>query len=125
VRAPNVLRVRTGFTLIELLTVVMIIGILSTIATVKYNMTKQRAYVTAMKADLRNFAMTAESRFAMDGSYDNVVVPEGSENVTVSVMLGATDWTATATHANAPGVVCTMSVGAAADGHGQNEPVCH
>ncbi len=110
--------------MIELLAVVLIIGVLATIAAVKLNTSKRHAYISAMKADLRNLASSAESRFAMDGSYANVAVPQGSAGVSLSMVLGVTEWSATATHVNAPGMTCTLSVGGAADLTGRNEPVC-
>src|SRR5881227_3706989 len=57
----HMLRNRKGFTLIELLIVVVIIGILAAIAIPKFANTKSKAYVTAMKSDLRNL-VTAEER---------------------------------------------------------------
>ena len=61
------LRTRKGFTLIELLIVVVIIGILAAIAIPKFANTKSKAYVTAMKSDLRNL-VTAEEAFFSDSS---------------------------------------------------------
>ncbi|OYV72787.1 MAG: hypothetical protein B7Z72_04000, partial [Gemmatimonadetes bacterium 21-71-4] len=58
---------RKGFTLIELLIVVVIIGILAAIAIPKFANTKSKAYVTAMKSDLRNM-VTAEEAFFSDSS---------------------------------------------------------
>ena len=58
---------RRGFTLIELLIVVVIIGILATIAIPKFANTKQRAAVASMKSDLRNL-VTAQEGFYFDNS---------------------------------------------------------
>src|SRR5947208_5879624 len=58
---------RNGFTLIELLIVVVIIGLLATIAIPKFSNTKEKAYVGAMKSDLRNLA-TAEEAFFYDSA---------------------------------------------------------
>src|SRR5438034_8266649 len=59
---------RKGFTLIELLIVIVIIGILAAIAIPKFANTKSKAYVTAMKSDLRNL-VTAEEAFFSDSTY--------------------------------------------------------
>src|SRR5467141_2591169 len=58
---------RNGFTLIELLIVVVIIGLLATIAIPKFANTKEKAYIGAMKSDPRNLA-TAEEAFFYDSS---------------------------------------------------------
>ena len=54
---------RKGFTLIELLIVVVIIGILAAIAIPKFANTKEKAYIAAMKSDLRNLATAQENYF--------------------------------------------------------------
>jgi len=51
----------TGFTLIELLIVMVIIGLLATIAIPKFASSKEKAILTSMKADLRNLATQEES----------------------------------------------------------------
>ena len=53
-----------GFTLIELLIVVVIIGVLASIAIPKFANTKEKAYVASMKSDLRNLVTAEESFFA-------------------------------------------------------------
>ena len=58
---------RKGFTLIELLIVVVIIGILATIALPKFANTKYKAIVASMKTDLRNL-VTAQEGFSFDNS---------------------------------------------------------
>src|SRR6201984_3352119 len=74
---------RKGFTLIELLIVVVIIGILAAIAIPKFANTKTKAYVTAMKSDLRNL-VTAEEAFFSDSTYyttaTNLVTRNGFKN---------------------------------------------
>src|SRR5204863_8687988 len=57
-----------GCTLIELLIVVVIIGILAAFAIPKVANTKQKAYVAAMKSDLKNLA-TAEEAFFYDSTF--------------------------------------------------------
>ena len=58
---------RKGFTLIELLIVVVIIGILATIAIPKFANTKNKAIMASMKADLRNL-VTAQEGFYFDNT---------------------------------------------------------
>jgi len=101
---------KKGFTLIELLIVVVIIGILAAIAIPKFANTKDKAYVAAMKSDLRNMA-TYEEQYAADngGSYFSGTATSAaplqgfspSQNVTVVVTSTAgppPSWSATATH---------------------------
>ncbi|SRR2546423_672821 len=109
---------RKGFTLIELLIVVVIIGILAAIAIPKFANTKDKAYVAAMKSDLRNLA-TYEEQYAADqnGAYfSGNGTAQGftpSQNVTVSATIVAgppQSWTATATHSQSA-KVCSNSTG--------------
>ena len=105
---------KKGFTLIELLIVVVIIGILAAIAIPKFSNTKEKAYLAAMKADLRNLA-TYEESFAADsngvyfaGSATGGGTPlngfSPSANVTVTASLGtvngAASWEAAASHSS-------------------------
>jgi prepilin-type N-terminal cleavage/methylation domain-containing protein len=64
-RRLKMLSNKRGFTLIELLIVVVIIGILAAIAIPKFANTKEKAYLAAMKSDLRNMA-TYEEQYAAD-----------------------------------------------------------
>lgn len=118
------MRRRTGFTIIELLIVVLIIGILASVAITKFGDSKRRAYVTAMKSDLRGLATVAESRFASDNSYADVVTPQGSAGVTLTFIGTATGWSATATHVGVPATECTMAAGSALAANAPGEAVC-
>src|SRR5438093_4475423 len=60
---------RKGFTLIELLIVVVIIGILAAIAIPKFANTKEKAYISSMKSDLRNMVTAEEAYFADSVKY--------------------------------------------------------
>lgn len=60
-----------GFTLIELLVVISIIGLLSSIVIASLNTTRVRASDTAIKADLRGIATSAEVEASnMNGKYN-------------------------------------------------------
>jgi len=111
---------RRGFTIIELLAVVVIIAVLATIAIAKFGDSKRRAYIAAMKSDLHNLAMIAETRFSSENSYANMTPPQGSAGVTLTFSGTATGWTATATHTALPGFNCAISSGGGANA----EPLC-
>jgi type IV pilus assembly protein PilA len=113
---------KKGFTLIELLIVVVIIGILASIAIPKFATTKDKAYVAQMKSDLRNLA-TYEEQYAADqggayfGGTATMAAPlQGftpSQNTTIVVVNAAgppPGWSATATH-SLTAKTCTMTNG--------------
>ncbi len=122
-------RTRKGFTLIELLIVVVIIGILAAIAIPKFANTKEKAYITAMKSDLKNLVSANEAQFSDDNTYANIEAnPQGSSGVRLTQSGTATGWTASAEH-DATGVTCEIGVGdeavANADGvEVEGEPIC-
>ena len=105
---------RAGFTLIELLIVVVIIGILAAIAIPKFSATREKAYVSAMKSDLRKLSSKQEIHYSENYMYttDKAVLELlESEAVTVSIGTGnATGWSATASHTGST-VTCAMYYG--------------
>ena len=109
---------RSGFTLIELLIVVVIIGLLVAILTPKFGYTKEKAYVSAMKGDLRNLATAQETYWNDFATYYSGSVPspqllyKPSVGVTI-VITAATNggWGAQATHSITT-YVCALFTGA-------------
>ena len=96
-----------GFTLIELLIVVVIIGLLTSIAIPKFGSTKDKAYIAALKSDLKNFVLAEEAYFADYGRYGTStnVVAAGLFGSTSNVNLVSSDgngrgFSAEATHEN-------------------------
>ena len=131
----TMLRARKGFTLIELLIVVVIIGILAAIAIPKFANTKSKAYVTAMKSDLRNL-VTAEEAFFSDSTYYTTATVLVSKNTyknssgvnVPTVRTGAGYWSATVTHSQLSGATCGIGVNTTnptISTAGDGEPSCY
>ena len=120
---------RKGFTLIELLIVVVIIGILAAIAIPKFGSTKDKAYVAAMKSDLRNLVTAQEGYFADNLEYGTIATIGAnystSQGVTVTTSaVSATGWSAAAAHGSLPNTGCTIALGAAAGTGSAGIPEC-
>jgi type IV pilus assembly protein PilA len=60
---------RAGFTLVELLMVMVIIGLLAVIAQAQFGRIRERAYMTAMRSDLRDMALRQELFWQRDYVY--------------------------------------------------------
>ena len=109
-----------GFTLIELLIVVVIIGILAAIAIPKFATTKGQAYLSMMKADLRNLATAQEAYAGDNGTYYGGAVPSAvlvyspAVGVTINIVVAtASGWSATASSAQTTRT-CAIYIGSAA-----------
>jgi len=121
-------RTRQGFTLIELLIVVVIIGILAAIAIPKFSNTKEKAYISSMKSDLRNLVTAQESYFTdNNSSYAASTTAMGtnfqaSSGITVTITgASASAWNASAT-SGLTTKTCTISYGGGVTGNGA--PIC-
>ncbi len=124
---------RKGFTLIELLIVVVIIGILAAIAIPKFSNTKQKAYMAAMKSDLRNLVTIEEAYF-----YDNTTyttdksaaalnfTESAGVTVTIAVTVGPpVGFSATSVHtATVSTCAIFVNVAAVAPAVNEGEPKC-
>jgi type II secretion system protein G len=106
---------RRGFTLIELLIVVVIIGILATIAIPKFQSTRGKANAASLKADLRNL-MTAEEGYY----YDNAIYTNSTAALNATFTRGVTitfgsatasGWSAKVTHPQAWPIQCAVFFG--------------
>ena len=114
--APNMETItpRKGFTLIELLVVVVIIGVLAAIAIPKFANTKSRAYVVAMKTDLRNLVTAEEAFFADSTRYTATISQLKYQNSMgtnpPTITTGAGYWFATNDHTQLPGSLCGIAI---------------
>lgn len=75
---------RKGFTLIELLIVVVIIGLLASIAIPKLSATKDKAKMASVKSDLRNTMTAEEAYFADYSTFGNLSQLQTASNYSLS-----------------------------------------
>jgi prepilin-type N-terminal cleavage/methylation domain-containing protein len=107
-----------GFTLIELLLVVVVIGILATIAIPKFSVMREKSYVAAVTSDLKNFASQQElylsNTFSYAASTTALTDLTLSDNVTITVNEATgTGWAATGTHSGLTARQCGLYFGSA------------
>jgi prepilin-type N-terminal cleavage/methylation domain-containing protein len=107
-----------GFTLIELLIVVVIIGILASIAIPKFSAVREKAFIAAVKADLRNLANLQDVYYNDNYTYTTSTSAIGyqpTEGVTLTIGVATnTGWSATGVHAGLVAQSCAIFHGDAA-----------
>ncbi len=106
---------RPGFTLVELLVVVVIIALLASIAIPKFQNTKGKANLAAMKSDLRNLASAEEAYMFDHGTYVPAVSQlsfSTSPGVQLTILTATTSgWSAQATHPASYPLTCAIFAG--------------
>ncbi len=108
-----------GFTLIELLIVVVIIGILATIAIPKFAATKDKAKLASVRTDIRNVMTAQEAYWADFGTFATLGQLQTSTNYTfsagnsASITPTASGYTATITNSSITSTLdqCQVEVG--------------
>jgi prepilin-type N-terminal cleavage/methylation domain-containing protein len=111
------MRQSSGFTLIEILIVVVILGILATIAIPKFSASKEKAFLASMKSDLRNLATQQEAYMTQYEVYTTsfpTTVWQTTTGVTgPTIAVVGNGWNAWVGHTTSP-VTCAIFVGNAA-----------
>ena len=106
---------RRGFTLIEFLIVVVIIGILASIAIPKFSATREKAFLSTLKTDLKNLASKQEICHNTAFAYGNTLATVGatvSDGVTITINEATgSGWAATASHAGLAAEHCGLYQG--------------
>ncbi|MFN0178435.1 MAG: type IV pilin protein [Gemmatimonadales bacterium] len=121
-----------GFTLIELLIVVVIIGILATIAIPKFAATKDKSKLASIRSDLRNVMTAQEAYWADFGTFATLAQLQSSTNYTFSggnaaaISPSVSGYTATITNSTITSALdeCTVQVGGGAASTVDGQIVC-
>ena len=107
-----------GFTLVELLIVVVIIGIIASIAIPKFSEVRAKAFLSSLKSDLKHLATQQEMYHNTQFSYGNTLALVGgseSDGVTITINEATgSGWAATASHAGLVAQHCGVYQGNAA-----------
>jgi type II secretory pathway pseudopilin PulG len=93
--------------------VVVIIGILAGIAVPKFSGARRKAYIAAMRSDLRNLISAEELFFSDSSRYSaqpSSMKYRSSSGDVVSIVTGPGFWSATAAHAQVPDLSCAIAM---------------
>ena len=99
------MRKRNGFSFIEMLVVFTVVGLLASIVIIQIDSMRTRAFLTALKSDLRNFAVAQESfyyDFDIYATDTTTLIPHGFQTSAGAHILineaTVSGWAATASH---------------------------
>jgi prepilin-type N-terminal cleavage/methylation domain-containing protein len=106
---------RRGFTLIEMLVVIVVLGILATLAIPRFMNARAQAFEATAISDLRNVAMVQEMHIRQAGSYAADMAfldfdPSASVEIEIT-QATASGWAARASHTSLPARSCGIFVG--------------
>ncbi len=100
----------------------MIIGILASIAVPKFSATREKAFISTLKSDLRNLSTQQQIYHNTTFSFSTSLVTIGmaeSEGVTITINEATgSGWAATAAHAGLSAEHCGLYQGSAAPAGG-------
>ena len=121
-----------GFTLIELLIVVVIIGILATIAVPKFAATKDKAKLAGVRTDVRNIMTAQEAYWAAYGIFATMAQLQAATNYTfsngntASISPTASGYTATVSNSTISSAItqCQVAVGGGVSSTIDGQIVC-
>jgi type IV pilus assembly protein PilA len=121
---------RRGFTLIELLLVMLVIGILASMAVARYRALKERAYIATMKSDMGELRIAEEAFWAENQFYTidlTLLDFKPSSDVTLTITSGdlTAGYDAQAVHIAAPAIICQMYVGRVVGAMPSGQIDCH
>jgi len=113
---------RDCFTLLELLVVVVVIGILATVAIPKYAATKDKGKLASIRSDLRNIMTAQEAYWADHTTFATLTDLQASTNYTFStgnlaaISATASGYTATVSNSSITSALdeCSVTVGGVA-----------
>lgn len=125
-------RTNAGFTLIELLIVVVIIGILATIAIPKFAASKDKAKLASVRSDIRNIMTAQEAYWADFGTFATLAQLQAATNYTFSgantpsIAATASGYTATITNSTITSTLdqCAVQVGGGAASTLDGQIIC-
>ena len=107
-----------GFTIIELLIVVVVIGVLASIAIPKFSSVRERSFIASVTLDLKNLAAQQEVFHHDNMTYasDYTAIPDMHVTSGVNLSVNQADplgWAATGWHDALAGRQCGIYYGAA------------
>ena len=109
---------RPGVTLVELLVVLVLVGVLASVAILRYQRVSDRGLYATLESDLRTLSIHQELYHAQHDTYAPAVAlvdftPSAPGSVVTVTSADRAGWAAYATHAGLAGHRCSIFMGTA------------